>query len=278
MKMLKKTVYIMAPIITQLTTHIILQRKFPQIFKMDHITPKHKQGKLIYNIGSYRPLNNLCTIEKVIEEYIIGHLENFLHTNKIIIKNHHGGRKGHSTITALNQIINTATINYKNNQITGILITHMSKAFDTIDHFTLLTKIEYYDIRGQSLEIFTSYLSNRKQFVEIDIFRSQLKNSLNCSVIQGSKMSGLLYTLYTNEIPLQHTLMQNDIFHKLTGLQQITTNTINYCTVNFVDDSTNIISTTNSTEIQEYINKFYKLLEAVYNINKLIIITIRPSS
>ena len=84
-------------------------------------------------------------------------------------------------------------------------------------------------------------------------------------------MSGLLSTLYTNEIPLIHTLMHNNIFNKLTGLQQTTSTNINHCTVNFVDDSTNIISITNSTEMQEYINKFSKLLEAVYNINKLII-------
>ena len=37
----------------------------------------------------------------------------------------------------------------------------------------------------------------------------------------------------------------------------------------FVDDSTNIISTTKISEMQEYINKFYKLLEAVYSINML---------
>ena len=160
----------MAPLITHLTTQIILQKKFPQTFKIDCITPKHKKGKPIYDIGSYRPINNLCTIEKVIEEYIIGHLDTFLINNKIINNNHHGGRKGHSTITALNQIINTSHINYENNHITGILITDMSKAFDTIDHFTLLSKMEYYGIRGDSLDIFTSYLTNRQQFVEIDIY------------------------------------------------------------------------------------------------------------
>ena len=69
--MLKKTVNIMAPIITHLTTHIILSETFPNTFKIDRITPKHKKGKPIYDIGSYRPLNNLCTIEKVIEEYIM---------------------------------------------------------------------------------------------------------------------------------------------------------------------------------------------------------------
>merc|ERR1712115_368012 len=105
MKMLKKTVDTMAPLITHLTTQIIIKQKFPQIFKIDRVTPKHKKGKPIYSIGSFRPLNNLCTIEKIIEEYIIGHLELFLSSNNTINKSHHGGRKGHSTIKALNQII-----------------------------------------------------------------------------------------------------------------------------------------------------------------------------
>merc|ERR1712240_827483 len=108
MKMLKKTTKIMAPLITHLTKQIILKQQFPEIFKLDRITPKLKQGKPIYEIGSYRPLNNLCTIEKVIENYFITHLEAFLIKNKIINKNHHGGQKGHSTITELNQIITQA--------------------------------------------------------------------------------------------------------------------------------------------------------------------------
>ena len=50
MKMLKKTTTIMAPLITHLTKQIILKQKFPEIFKLDRITPKLKQGKLIYEI------------------------------------------------------------------------------------------------------------------------------------------------------------------------------------------------------------------------------------
>ena len=65
--------------------------------------------------------------------------------------------------------------------------------------------------------------------------------------------------------------MNKDIFNKLTGLPQTTSTNMHYYSVNFVDDSTNIISTTNGPEMQDYINKFYSLLEAVYNTNKLII-------
>ena len=137
MKMLKKTTKTMAPLITHLIKQIILEQKFPEIFKLDRITPKLKNGKPIYDIGSYRPLNNLCTIEKVIEEYFITHLEPFLTKNNIIHKNHHGGRKGHSTTTAPNQIITQSLIAKENNKITGCLVTDISKAFDTIDHLTL---------------------------------------------------------------------------------------------------------------------------------------------
>ena len=113
MNMIKKTTDIMAPLITHLTTQIILKKTFPNTFKIDKISPKHKTGKPIYEMGSYRPINNLCIIEKIIEEYFIGHLNTFLTDNNIINNNHHGGRKGHSTITALNQILNTTHINYE---------------------------------------------------------------------------------------------------------------------------------------------------------------------
>ena len=154
-------------------------------------------------------------------------------------------------------------------KINCILITDMSKAYDTIDHFTLLTKLEYYGIRGPALKIFTSYLTDRRQFVQIYTKRSRLRKSLDCSVIQGSKLSGLLYTLYTNEIPLLHTLMNKEIYTKLTQHERTTTTNTHHTTVNFVDDSINIISTPNTDTIEEYLDKFYKILEAVYNINKL---------
>ena len=159
-------------------------------------------------------MNNLCTIEKVIEQYILGHLELHLINNNVLHNNHHGGRKGHSTITALNQIFDIIGKNYEQNNIVGVIITDLSKAYDTVDHFTLLAKLEYYGIRGQSLDIFKSYLEDRYQLVEIDTNRSQLKKSLDCSVVQGSKMSGILYTIYTNEIPMINKLINNDIFEK----------------------------------------------------------------
>ena len=88
-----------------------------------------------------------------------------------------------------------------------------------------------------------------------------------CLVVQRSKLSAVLYTIYTNEIPLLHTLISHDIFHSLTNTQTKTFNDIKHTTVNYVDDSTSIISSKSIHELQTYLNHFYKLLESYYNIN-----------
>ena len=46
----------------------------------------------------------------------------------------------------------------------GILI-DFKKAFDTVDHFVLLSKMEHMGIRGAPLELIRSHLNNRRQYV-----------------------------------------------------------------------------------------------------------------
>ena len=83
------------------------------------------------------------------------------------------------------------------------------------------------------------------------------KQSNDCSVIQGSKLSGILYTIYTNEIPMIHTLMKDEIFTKITGKPILDTKDIKHSTINFVDNSTNLIMTKDPEMLQTYLNNFY---------------------
>ena len=160
-------------------------------------------------------------MEKILECHVLHHLNLFLKDNHILHDNHHGGRKGHSTTSAITQINNKLLQNYENNKISAVLSCDNSAAFDTIDSAILINKLEHYGIRGNSLDFLKSYLEDRQQFVQIDTFNSDIKKSLPCSCVQGSKFSETLYTLYTNEIPLLHKLMHNDWYKKLTKCDPI---------------------------------------------------------
>ena len=75
----------------------------------------------------------------------------------------------------------------------------LKKAFDTVDHNFLLTKLEYMGVRGQSLEWFKSYLSNRYKAVFINGVLSA-HEQIKCGVPQGSILGPLLFLIYFNDL------------------------------------------------------------------------------
>ena len=68
----------------------------------------------------------------------------------------------------------------------------LSKAFDTLDLQSLLTKLNFYGIGGLALDWFSSYLTARKQYIEVDSVASGLL-PLSTGVAQGSILGLLLF-------------------------------------------------------------------------------------
>jgi len=75
----------------------------------------------------------------------------------------------------------------------------LQKAFDAVNHFILIQKLEKYGVRGLVLDWFRSYLNNRKQYTVISDHQSKLQ-TVTCGVPQGSVLRPLLFLIYVNDI------------------------------------------------------------------------------
>ena len=73
------------------------------------------------------------------------------------------------------------------------------KAFDSINHDILLSKLYYYGIRGVTLKLFRSYLNDLKQFTVFNSKNSSLQ-SVSCGIPQGSIIGPLLFLMYINDL------------------------------------------------------------------------------
>ena len=119
-------------------------------------------------------------------------LYSFLEDRGCIYENQFGFRKKHSTTHALVDLTEDIRNAIDNNKFACGIFIDLQKAFDTADHNILLKKLEHYGIRGIANNWFRSYLSNRKQFVSIVGFESEITN-MDFGVPQGSVLGLLLF-------------------------------------------------------------------------------------
>ena len=126
-------------------------------------------------------------------------LYNFLLENNILYQKQFGFQNAHSTEHAILQLVNQITEALSQGKYTLGIFIDLSKPFDTVNHNILLEKLKAHGIQSENLKSFRSYLSNRKQFILYDNFKTEVK-IVKCGVPQGSILGPLLILIFVNDL------------------------------------------------------------------------------
>ena len=144
------------------------------------------------SFGNYRPISLLSSISKIFERVAFNQLYEYFTSNGLLYECQY------EFTDRISQEMDAKKIPFS-------IILDLSKAFDTLDHKVLLTKLHYYGIRDIALNWFRSYSTKRTQYVDCNGVSSSIRE-IETGVPQGSILGPFLFIIYMNDI---HTVSDN---------------------------------------------------------------------
>ena len=130
----------------------------PNDLKISRVKPLFKRGNAVL-FSNYRSISILLSLSKIYEYAVFEQLSAYMERNCLFYCDQYGFRQGHSTELASVRFVNDLIQQMDNFKIPTSILIDLSKAFDTLDHGILLSKLQYYGITGIELKIFHNYLS-----------------------------------------------------------------------------------------------------------------------
>ena len=200
--------------ITDIVNLSLSTGKFPSCLKTALVKPLLKKPGLDPNVlSNYRPISNLPFLSKVIERAVAIRLTSYLDRNHLLPQRQSAYRPGHSTETALLQVVDHLLRAVDKGNIVIMILLDLSAAFDTLNHNTLLLRLQRdFGLSEMALQWFKTYVSGRTQRVVTDSTKSEAL-PMTSGVPQGSVLGPVLFLLYT--APLSRIFEEHHIAYHL---------------------------------------------------------------
>ena len=146
--------------LTFIINNSIEESKFPDQWKIARISliPKVTNPT---ELKDYRLISILPILSKVYKKQVLHQTTDFIETQQVYNKHQSGYRKNHSTATILSKLYDDIKLVMKQSELTMAVFTDYSKAFDTIDFFTLIQKMHSLNFSTDFLYWVFNYSTHR---------------------------------------------------------------------------------------------------------------------